>query len=54
MTAAYDQEETCQSGESVLTLNAALVRRYIDAYHLSPEDLAPAAIVAHRNLVSNQ
>ena len=49
LTAAFDREETGQSGESFLTLNAALMRRYLDAYHLSPEDLAPFAISAHRN-----
>ena len=49
LTAAFDREETRQSGESFLTLNAALMRRYLDAYHLSPEDLAPFAINAHRN-----
>jgi len=49
LTAAFDREETRQSGESFLTLNAALMRRYLDAYHLSPVDLAPFAINAHRN-----
>ena len=49
LTAAFDREETRRSDESFLTLNAALMRRYLDAYDLSPEDLAPYAINAHRN-----
>ena len=53
LTAAFDREETRQSGESFLTLNAALMRRYLDAYGLSPEDLAPFAINAHRNGLNN-
>ena len=53
LTAAFDREETHQSGESFLTLNAALMRRYLDAYDLSPEDLAPFAITAHRNGLNN-
>ena len=53
LTAAFDREETCQSDESFLTLNAALMRRYLDAYGLSPEDLAPFAINAHRNGLNN-
>lgn len=53
LTAAFDREETLQSGESFLTLNAALMRRYLDAYHLAPEDLAPFAINAHRNGLNN-
>ena len=53
LTAAFDREETRQSGESFLTLNAALMRRYLDAYDLSPEDLAPFAINAHRNGLNN-
>ena len=49
LTAAFDRGETGQAGESFLTLNAALMRRYLDAYDLSPKDLAPFAITAHRN-----
>jgi len=49
LTAAFDREETHQSGESFLTLNAALMRRYLDAYDLRSADLAPFAINAHRN-----
>ena len=49
LTAAFDGEETGQAGESFLTLNAALMRRYLDEYDLSPKDLAPFAITAHRN-----
>ena len=49
LTAAFNRAETRQSGESFLTLNAALMRRYLHAHHLLPEDLAPFAITAHRN-----
>ncbi len=49
LTAALDGDDAKRHGESFLTLNAALMRRYLDAYHLSPEDLAPFAINAHRN-----
>ena len=49
LTAALDGDDAKRHGESFLTLNAALMRRYLDAYDLSPEDLAPFAITAHRN-----
>ena len=49
LTAALDGDDAKRHGESFLTLNAALMRRYLDAYQLGPEDLAPFAINAHRN-----
>lgn len=49
LTAALDGDDAKRHGESFLTLNAALMRRYLDAYQLSPRDLAPFAINAHHN-----
>lgn len=49
LTAALDGDDAKRHGESFLTLNAALMRRYLDAYRLSPGDLAPFAINAHHN-----
>ena len=40
-------------GESFVSLNASLMRRYMDAYALHDTSLAPFSITAHRNGVNN-
>ncbi len=48
LTAALDSEDS-RLGGSFVTLNATLMRHYLSAHDLRPEDLAPFAITAHNN-----
>lgn len=50
---AADRELESSRGESFLSLNALLMKIYMDAYSKSPEDFAPFSITAHRNAVQN-
>jgi acetyl-CoA C-acetyltransferase len=49
--ADWELEGVC--GESFLSLNAALMRAYMDAYNVAAERFAPFAINAHRNALTN-
>jgi acetyl-CoA C-acetyltransferase len=51
-TAADRQLESSQ-GESFLSLNALLMRDYMDKYRVAAEDFAPFSITAHRNAMTN-
>ena len=50
---ASDWETEGSKGESFVTLNASLKRRYIDTYKLSPDSFAQFGINAHRNANKN-
>jgi acetyl-CoA C-acetyltransferase len=50
---ASDWELEGSRGESFLSLNAGLMRLYIDTYSKSPEDFADFAITAHANAMHN-
>jgi acetyl-CoA C-acetyltransferase len=49
--ADWELEGVC--GESFLSLNAALMRAYMDKYGVTAERFAPFAITAHRNALTN-
>lgn len=49
--ADWELEGVC--GESFLSLNATLMRAYMDKYGVAPERFAPFAITAHRNALTN-
>jgi acetyl-CoA C-acetyltransferase len=49
--ADWELEGVC--GESFLSLNAALMRAYMDKYAVAAERFAPFAINAHRNALTN-
>jgi acetyl-CoA C-acetyltransferase len=49
--ADWELEGVC--GESFLSLNAALMRSYMDRYGVAAERFAPFAITAHRNALTN-
>lgn len=51
-TAADWRLEGCE-GESFISLNAKLMRLYMETYGVEPQDFAPFAIVAHQNALSN-
>ena len=53
LTNAADREEARLPGSSFVTLNATLMRHYLDAHNLRPKDLAPFAIIAHDNGLNN-
>ena len=50
LATAADQE---LEGESFLSLNAQLMRAYMDKYGVRAEDFAPFAVTAHHNAVTN-
>lgn len=50
--ADWELEGVC--GESFLSLNAKLMRAYMDRYGTQPEQFAPFAINAHRNALANR
>ena len=50
---ASDWEIEGGQGESFVTLNAGLMRRYIDEYKISPDNFAMFGINAHRNANKN-
>jgi acetyl-CoA C-acetyltransferase len=49
--ADFELEGVC--GESFLSLNATLMRAYMDRYGIAAERFAPFAITAHRNALTN-
>ncbi len=49
--ADWELEGIC--GESFLSLNAKLMRAYMDAYGVEAEDFAPFSITAHKNAITN-
>ena len=49
--ADWELEGVC--GESFLSLNATLMRAYMDKYGVAPERFAPFAITAHQNALTN-
>jgi acetyl-CoA C-acetyltransferase len=49
--ADWELEGVC--GESFLSLNATLMRAYMETYRVRPERFAPFSIVAHRNALTN-
>jgi acetyl-CoA C-acetyltransferase len=49
--ADWELEGVC--GESFLSLNASLMRAYMDKYGVTAERFAPFAITAHRNALTN-
>jgi acetyl-CoA C-acetyltransferase len=53
LATAADWELEGACGESFLSLNAALMRAYIDRYGVAAERFAPFAITAHRNALTN-
>ncbi|HEX6998926.1 MAG TPA: beta-ketoacyl synthase N-terminal-like domain-containing protein [Gammaproteobacteria bacterium] len=53
LATAADAELEGDAGESFLTLNAKLMRAYMERYGTPPERFAPFAITAHRNAVTN-
>jgi acetyl-CoA C-acetyltransferase len=53
LATAADWELEGACGESFLSLNAKLMRAYMDAYGLRSEDFAPFSIAAHRNALTN-
>lgn len=53
LATASDWELESSRGESFLSLNAKLMRAYMDEYSVSPEDFAPFSINAHRNALEN-
>lgn len=54
LATAADREVEGLRGESFLSLNARLMRAYLDRYDARPEDFAPFSIVAHDNAVGNR
>ena len=53
LATAADQELEGGCGESFLSLNAQLMRAYMDKYGVRAEDFAPFAVTAHHNAVTN-
>jgi acetyl-CoA C-acetyltransferase len=53
LATASDWELESSRGESFLSLNAKLMRAYMDEYAVAPEDFAPFSINAHRNALDN-
>lgn len=53
LATAADWELEGRHGESFLSLNAKLMRAYMDRYGTRPEQFAPFALQAHRNAVTN-
>jgi acetyl-CoA C-acetyltransferase len=53
LATASDWELESSRGESFLSLNAKLMRAYMDEYSVSPEQFAPFSINAHRNALEN-
>jgi acetyl-CoA C-acetyltransferase len=53
LATASDWELEGARGESFVSLNAQLMRRYMDCYGAGPEDFAPFSINAHRNALTN-
>jgi acetyl-CoA C-acetyltransferase len=53
LATAADWELEGVSGESFLSLNAGLMRAYMDKYGVAAERFAPFAINAHRNALTN-
>jgi len=53
LATAADQELEGGGSESFLSLNAQLMRAYMDKYGVRAEDFAPFAVTAHRNAVTN-
>ncbi|HUL83839.1 MAG TPA: thiolase domain-containing protein [Gammaproteobacteria bacterium] len=53
LATAADQELDGVGSESFLSLNAQLMRAYMDKYRVRAEDFAPFAVTAHRNAVTN-
>ena len=53
LSSAAARDEAGRNGQTFLTLNATLMRHYLLAYDLSPEDLAPFAMTAHENGLNN-
>jgi len=53
LATAADWELEGKEGESFISLNAALMRAYMDKYGVAAENFAPFAIAAHRNAMSN-
>ncbi len=54
LATAADWELEGRHGESFLSLNAQLMRAYIDKYDTRPEDFAPFSITAHENALGNE
>jgi acetyl-CoA C-acetyltransferase len=53
LATASDWELEGARGESFMSLNARLMRAYMDRYGTRPEDFAPFSINAHRNALTN-
>jgi acetyl-CoA C-acetyltransferase len=53
LASATDWELEGSRGESFISLNAALMRAYMERYGAQAEDFAPFAINAHRNALAN-
>jgi acetyl-CoA C-acetyltransferase len=53
LATAADWELESSKGESFLSLNAKLMRAYMEKYAARPEDFAPFSINAHRNALTN-
>jgi acetyl-CoA C-acetyltransferase len=53
LATAADWELEGSCGESFLSLNATLMRAYMDKYRVTGERFAPFAITAHRNALTN-
>lgn len=53
LATAADWELEGSKGESFLSLNAQLMRTYMERYGVRPEDFAPFAINAHHNAMTN-
>lgn len=53
LATAADFELEGARGESFMSLNARLMRHYMDRHGASAEDFAPFSITAHRNALSN-
>src|SRR5690606_23799200 len=53
LATAADWELEGRHGESFLSLNAKLMRAYMDRFGTRPEQFAPFAMQAHRNAVTN-
>jgi acetyl-CoA C-acetyltransferase len=53
LATAADWELEASQGETFITLNAALMRAYMDKHGASPEAFAPFSIAAHRHAMQN-
>lgn len=53
LATAADWELEGACGESFLSLNAKLMRTYMDTYGVRPEEFAPFSITAHQNALTN-